>query len=113
MRQASFFQRAPRPGSAMRRLKMPAWHTDGACHRVRNMTSIDALNSFEALLQAARQQDQPQRLLMVFVQKKVDAQASADQRETFERGEGGYLEPCLVVDKAPDEIASFAALGEE
>lgn len=71
------------------------------------------LGSFDELLQAARQQDEPQRLLFVFAERELGADASAAQRERFERGEGGHLQPRLCVDKTPEEIASFAALCTE
>ncbi len=77
------------------------------------MATAGLLADFEALLQAARQQDEPQRLLFVFARKQLDQYATAEQRERFERGEGGHLQPCLCVDKVPDEVASFAALSAE
>lgn len=77
------------------------------------MTSPDRLESFDDLLQAARQQDEPQRLLFVFAERELAADASAAQRAHFERGEGGHLQPRLCVDKSPDEIASFDALRAE
>jgi hypothetical protein len=74
---------------------------------------ISMLNDFNALLQAARQQDEPQRLLFVFARRELGEHASDTQRKNFERGEGGYLQPCLCVDKPPNDIASFAALVAE
>lgn len=72
-----------------------------------------ALFDFPQLLEAAFRQDEPQRLLFVFAQRQLDSQATAAQREAFERGEGGHLQPCLCVDKAPGEIADFASLVAE
>lgn len=71
------------------------------------------LASFDDLLIAARQQPEPQRLLFVFARVELPANATADQRERFERMEGGTLSPCLCVDKAPEEVADFAALKAE
>ena len=71
------------------------------------------LDDFDALLQAARRQDEPQRLLFVFARRELGRHATAAQRERFERGEGGNLQPCLCVDKLPGEIAGFAALAAE
>lgn len=71
------------------------------------------ITSFDDLLLAARQQDQPQRLLFVFTGAGVSADSTPAQRARFEAGEGGELTPLMCVDKAPDEIASFAALKEE
>jgi len=77
------------------------------------MASTDSLESFDYLLQAAHRQDEPQRLLFVFAERELAADASAAQRERFERGEGGHLQPRVCVDKAPEEVASFAALRAE
>lgn len=77
------------------------------------MATPDLLESFDALLEAARQQEEPQRLLFVFAERQLGDGATAAQRERFERGEGGHLQPRLCVDKTPDEVASFAALGTE
>lgn len=77
------------------------------------MATSDLLESFDALLQAARQQEEPQRLLFVFAERQLGDGATAAQRERFERGEGGHLQPRLCVDKTPDEVASFAALSTE
>lgn len=72
-----------------------------------------SLASFQDLLDAARQQPEPQRLLLVFAQVELPQNASAEQRERFEQRQGGTLSPCLCVDKTPEEITSFAALAEE
>ncbi len=69
--------------------------------------------SFDDLLAAARTQDQPQRLLFVFAQAELADDSSEDQRRRFEAGEGGALEPVMVVDKAPDELVDFATLARE
>ncbi len=71
------------------------------------------LSSFNDLLRAARQQPEPQRLLFVFARVELPEAATAEQRERFERREGGTLSPCLCVDKAPSEVASFEALAAE
>ena len=72
-----------------------------------------SLASFQDLLDAARQQPEPQRLLLVFARVELPQNATTEQRERFERREGGTLSPCLCVDKTPEEVASFAALAEE
>ncbi|MBU6422088.1 MAG: ribonucleotide reductase subunit alpha [Gammaproteobacteria bacterium] len=77
------------------------------------MATPATLADFEALLQASKQQAELQRLLFVFVRRELDEHATSAQRESFARGEGGHLQPCLCVDKAPDDIASFAALVAE
>ncbi len=69
--------------------------------------------SFEDLLQAARQQPDPQRLLFVFTRSELPDDATPEQRVRFENGEGGTLAPVMFVDKSLDELRSFAELVEE
>lgn len=71
------------------------------------------LSDFDGLLQSARQQSQPQRLLFVFVRAQLPESATPDQHARHARGEGGTLTPVLCVDKAPEELSTFAALAEE
>ena len=68
---------------------------------------------FDDLLSAAREQALPQRLLFVFTAVELPDDATADQRAAFERGQGGALVPQMCVDKAPNELASFADLIQE
>ena len=68
------------------------------------------MRSFDDFLQLARQQSEPQRLLLVFAQAELPRDANADERAAFGRGEGGALAPLVCVDKLPEEIASFAEL---
>jgi hypothetical protein len=69
--------------------------------------------SFDDLLQAARQQPEPQQLLFVFAGAELPAGASAAQRAHYEAGEGGELAPLMCVDKAACELAGFDALRAE
>jgi hypothetical protein len=71
------------------------------------------MHSFEDFLRLARQQPQPQRLLLVFAHAELPHDASAEENAAFERGEGGALIPAVCVDKLPEEIASFAELHRE
>jgi len=71
------------------------------------------LATFQDLLDAARRQPEPQRLLFVFARVELPEHATDAQRERFDRREGGTISPCLCVDKAPDEIAGFDALAAE
>lgn len=71
------------------------------------------INDFSDLLQAARQQSEPQRLLLVFAAAELPRDATAEEKMHFERGEGGALVPRVCVDKLPEEIESFAALLDE
>jgi len=71
------------------------------------------ISSFDDLLRASREQTGPQRLLFVFAQAGVPDDATHEQRERFEAGQGGTLTPLMCVDKAPDELTSFSVLLEE
>lgn len=71
------------------------------------------ISHFDDLLQAARTQAEPQRLLLVFAGAELPDDADAQQRARFEAGEGGALVPLMCVDKRPDELTSFAQLCTE
>ena len=71
------------------------------------------ISTFDDLLQAARAQPEPQRLLFVFAGVELPDDATPAQRERFEAGQGGALVPLMCVDKRPDELATFDALVEE
>ena len=68
--------------------------------------------SFDDLLRQARA-EADQRLLLVFAAAELPDGATAAQRAAFAAGEGGTLAPLMCVDKAPADLASFAALAEE
>lgn len=69
--------------------------------------------SFADLLQAARQQPDPQRLLFVFARAELPEGASPEETRRFKNGRGGALAPVMFVDKKTDELTSFAELVEE
>lgn len=69
--------------------------------------------SFDDLLRAAREQPEPQRLLLVFADAVLPDDATPEQRARFEAGHGGALAPQMAVDKVPEEVGTFAALVEE
>jgi hypothetical protein len=71
------------------------------------------ITSFDELLQAARQQSQPQRLLLVFAGATLPEHATPEQRERFEDGESGELSPLMCVDKDPAELRNFESLAAE
>ena len=71
------------------------------------------ISSFDDLLQAARAQSQPQRLLFVFAGVELPDDATAQQKADFAAGRGGALVPLMCVDKAPHEVESFQALATE
>jgi len=74
---------------------------------------MNPIDSFDALLEAARREPEPQRLLMVFVKAVLPEDADEEQIHRFEAGDGGGLVPVMYVDKAEDELTSFADLAEE
>ncbi len=71
------------------------------------------ITDFATLLDAARQQPEPQRLLFVFLQVGLPASATPEEQERFNSGQGGQLMPVICVDKALDELSDFASLVEE
>ncbi len=71
------------------------------------------ISTFDDLLRAAREQPEPQRLLFVFAGAVLPDDCTPEQRERFEVGRGGALEPLMSVDKTPAEVGTFAALTEE
>lgn len=71
------------------------------------------ISSFDDLLQAARQQTEPQRLLFVFAGADLPEDSTPAQREQFLAGQGGALVPLMYVDKTPEELHSFADLVQE
>lgn len=71
------------------------------------------ISHFDDLVQAARAQPDPQRLLFVFAGVELPDDATPEQRARFERSEGGALVPRMCVDKTPAEITTFDALVQE
>ena len=71
------------------------------------------ITHFDDLLQAARQQPEPQRLLFVLTRPELPDDATAEQKAAFEAGHGGALVPAACVDRTPEELASFAAFAAE
>jgi hypothetical protein len=71
------------------------------------------ITHFDDLLQAARQQPQPQRLLFVLTRPELPDDATAEQKAAFEAGHGGALVPAACVDRTPEELASFEVFAAE
>ncbi len=65
------------------------------------------------MLEAARQQAEPQRLLFVFLRASLPSDHNAGEQARFASGQGGVLEPVMCVDKTLDELGSFAELVNE
>ena len=71
------------------------------------------ISNFDDLLQAARSQPRPQRLLFVFTGVELHDYSTPEQRERFRAGQGGALVPLMCVDKRPEELGSFSELVQE
>lgn len=71
------------------------------------------LTSYDDLLQLARAQPNPQRLLFVFTQAEIEPDANEMQKADFDAGNGGLLKPIMCVDKPLDELSTFNDLVEE
>ncbi len=71
------------------------------------------ISGFDDLLRVAREQSEPQRLLLVFANAVLPDDSTPEQRVRFEAGQGGALTPLMSVDKTPEELGTFAALVEE
>lgn len=76
-------------------------------------TAEPGIAGFEDLVEAARGQLQPQRLLFVFTVAQLPDEATPEQRRRFAEGEGGALVPLMMVDKTPGELGTFADLARE
>lgn len=74
---------------------------------------MPSASHFDQLLKAAAAQPDPQRLLFVFAQAELPADATEEQKKNFAAGKGGALTPLACVDKAPGELTTFDALVEE
>lgn len=68
---------------------------------------------FDEFLTAARAEPAPQRLLFVFGVAELPPAATPGQARRFREGRGGTLAPVMCVDKAADELGSFAELARE
>lgn len=71
------------------------------------------LGSFEDLLQAAREQPEGQRLLLVFVKTTLPDGVNQAQKDRYEQGRGGALVPVMYADKELHEIVDFRSLVAE
>lgn len=71
------------------------------------------IDSFTTLLEAARAQPQPQRMLFAFARAELPEGAGSAERAAFAERRGGTLTPVMCVDKTLDEIGSFDELVAE
>ena len=71
------------------------------------------ITSYDDLLTAARAQATPQRLLFAFASAQLPGDASLEQRQNYERQQGGTLTPVMCVDKMIDDLSDFPQLVQE
>lgn len=71
------------------------------------------ITNYTDLLEAARQQPEPQRLLFVFTRPELPDGYTEAQKRDFDAGQGGVLTPQMCTDKPLDELGEFSALVEE
>ncbi len=71
------------------------------------------ISNYDKLLEAAAEQPEPQRILLVFAKAELPKDADEGEIEGFNQGHGGALAPVICVDKALDELSTFANLVEE
>lgn len=71
------------------------------------------ITCFDDLIAAARSQPTPQTLLMVFVDVELPPDASPQERERFEQGQGGALTPRMCLDRTAAELVDWSTLAAE
>jgi hypothetical protein len=64
------------------------------------------VSNFQSLVNAAKQQSQPQRLLFLFAKAEAEDSKKNGQKR-------GTLSPLMCVDKLPEELTTFAAFSDE
>ncbi|MDD5299413.1 MAG: ribonucleotide reductase subunit alpha [Gallionella sp.] len=71
------------------------------------------ISNYNDLLNAANNQDQPQRMLLVFAGAELPDEIAKSQKEQFEGRKGGDLTPVVCADKLASELGGFADLVKE
>lgn len=72
-----------------------------------------ALSHFDDFLQIARQQTEPQKLLLVVAARELPQGHTQEQARAFAAGEGGHMAPIASVDRAAHQLANFTAFEAE
>jgi hypothetical protein len=68
------------------------------------------ITDYESLLAAAREQEDPQRLLFTFLKAFLPKDPTQEEARRFAEGQGGQLKPVMCVDKGTGELSNFADL---
>lgn len=71
------------------------------------------IDTYADLLNIARSEKNPQRLLFVFTRAEIEHDANEIQKNAFDKGMGGLLKPIMCVDKPVNELTSFEDLVAE
>ena len=65
------------------------------------------------MLEAARQQLEPQRFLFVFLDAVLPEEHTPEEAFLFSQGQGGQLQPVMNLTKGLDELTTFENLAAE
>jgi len=65
------------------------------------------------MLEAARQQSEPQRFLFVFLDSVLPEEHTPEEAFLFSQGQGGQLQPVMNLTKGLDELTTFENLAAE
>jgi len=68
------------------------------------------ITDYQSLLEAGRQQPEPQRFLFVFLQVSLPKDHSDEDKTRFHSGQGGELQALMCTDKNLEELTNFADL---
>lgn len=71
------------------------------------------LSHFDDFLAIARQQNEPQTLLLILAKRELPVGHTAEQARLFEAGQGGHLAPLAGVDKSPQDLIDFESFVSE
>ncbi len=71
------------------------------------------INSYDTLIEVAKKEEAPQRLLFLFLKSFLMDDHTAEEARRFEEGQGGGLKALFHVNFAPDELSTFDALASE
>lgn len=75
--------------------------------------NIIEITDYQSLLIVGRQQTELQRFLFVFLQAVLPDDASDEDKQRFQNGQGGELKAIMCVDKNLDELSTFTELVSE
>lgn len=65
------------------------------------------------MLEAARQQSEPQRFLFVFLDAVLPEEHTPEEAFLFSQGQGGQLQPVMNLTRGLDELTTFENLAAE